>query len=60
MPPFPLSFRQQCALILLGKYADKLFDEKFKQEAQDAGLDPERLLSVYIEPMVDEMCRTYA
>ena len=54
-----LSFRQQCALVLLEKYADKLFDEKFKREAQDADLDPEQLLSAYIESMVDEMYRLY-
>lgn len=54
-----LSFRQQCALVLLEKYADKLFDEKFKREAQDADLDPEQFLSAYIESMVDEMYRLY-
>ena len=55
-----MTFRQQCALVLLEKYADKLFDEKFKREARDAGLNPEQLLSAYIESMVDEMCHTYA
>ena len=54
-----LTFRDQCALILLGKYADKVFDKKFKREAWDAGLDVEQLLTSYIEELTSHMCRAF-
>ena len=54
-----LTFRDRCALILLEKYADKIFDEKFKREAWDAGLDAETLLTSYIEEVTSQMCRTF-
>lgn len=55
----PLTFRQQCALVLLEKYADKMFDERFKQEARDSSLEVEQLLVAYIENVANEMCRAY-
>ena len=54
-----LAFRDQCALILLEKYADKVFDKGFRDEAWDAGLDAEQLLTSYIEGITDSMCRTF-
>jgi hypothetical protein len=54
-----LTFRDRCALILLEKYADKIFDEKFKREAWDAGLEPETFLASHIEVVTDSMCRTF-
>jgi hypothetical protein len=47
------TFRQQCALILLEKWADKVFDKQFQREANDAGLDPSEFLVSYIEETVD-------
>ena len=47
------TFRQQCALILLEKWADKVFDKQFQREANDAGLDPSEFLVSYIEEAVD-------
>jgi hypothetical protein len=55
----PLTFRDQCALVLLEKYADKMFDKQFIREAWDAGLEPETFLASHIEVVTDSMCRTF-
>ena len=55
-----LAFRQQCALVLLEKWADKMFDKKFILEARDAGLETETLLTSYIEVVADSMCHTFS
>jgi hypothetical protein len=50
------TFRQQCALVLLEKWADKMFDKSFQREASDAGLEAYDLLMEYIEEGADRMC----
>ena len=54
-----LTFRDQCALILLEKYADKVFDKDFRDEAWGAGLDVEQFLTSHIEELTDSMCRAF-
>jgi|LakMenEpi03Aug12_release.lakeMendotaPanAssembly.Ray.scaffolds.fasta_scaffold410628_2 hypothetical protein len=49
------TFKQQCALVLLEKWADKVFDKQFQREAFDAGLEPAELLMAYIEEFTDAM-----
>ena len=51
----PLTFRQQCALILLEKWADKMFDTNFQCEAARAGLEPSELLVSYVESVTEQM-----
>lgn len=51
----PLTFRQQCALILLEKWADKIFDKSFQYEANQAGLEPSELLVNYVESVTEQM-----
>lgn len=51
----PLTFRQQCALILLEKWADKIFDKGFQYEANQAGLEPSELLVSYVESVTEQM-----
>ena len=53
-----MTFRQQATLILLEKYADKLFDNEFRMIASSAALEPPALLVAYIDELVDELCRT--
>lgn len=53
-----LTYRERCTLVLLEKFADKIFDEKFKREAWDAGLEVHQLLANHITDLTDEMCRS--
>jgi hypothetical protein len=59
MNPTSLPFRDQCALTLLNKWADKVFDKEFRRLASDAGLEAEELLTAHIEEMVEAMCRAF-
>jgi hypothetical protein len=57
--PTPLTFRQQCALTLLDKWADKIFDKGFIREADDAGVEVSDLLMAYIEETTNSFMRTF-
>jgi predicted outer membrane protein len=54
-----LTFRQRTALTLLDKWADKIFDERFIREANDAGVEVSDLLTAYIEETTDSFMRTF-
>ena len=54
-----MTFRQQCALVLLEKWADKIFDRGFQRESIDAGLEPVDLLAAYIAEATDAMAETF-
>ena len=50
-----LNFREQCALVALERFADKMFDPAFRREAIDAGLDTSDLLASYCWELSDAM-----
>jgi hypothetical protein len=50
-----LTFREQCALVALEAYALKVFDDAFKREATDAGLEVEDFLAAHCWGVADAM-----
>ncbi len=51
-----LTFREQCALVALERFADKMFDKQFQRESWDAGVEPEEMIATYVFNLTHAMC----
>jgi hypothetical protein len=53
------TFRQECALVILGQFANKVFDKQIQREAVDAGLEVDDLVVAHILNLTDAMCAAF-
>lgn len=55
-----LSFQEQCGLILLEKFADKVHDYRFQEQAEECNLDVEDYMVMYCRMIADKMAAQFA